>query len=174
MIANLSVLLGLVAGTAVAAVAGQTSFAQVGDTPWLGMARPLMFGWPRFALLPALVMCVAMVVVMTETTGNCLAIGEIAGREIGPATLTAAFRADGLSTMLGGFMNSFPYNAYSQNTGLLSLSKMKSRYTVAAGGGLLVGARISAQAGGGDRCHSAAGSGRSFHRDVRHDGHGRH
>lgn len=174
MIANLSVLLGLVAGTAVAAVTGQTSFAQVGETPWLGMARPLMFGWPRFALLPALVMCVAMVVVMTETTGNCLAIGEIAGREIGPATLTAAFRADGLSTMLGGFMNSFPYNAYSQNTGLLSLSKMKSRYTVAAGGGLLVGARISAQAGGGDRCHSAAGSGRSFHRDVRHDGHGRH
>ena len=165
MIANLIVLLGLVAGT---------SFAQVGETPWLGMARPLMFGWPRFALLPALVMCVAMVVVMTETTGNCLAIGEIAGREIGPATLTAAFRAAGLSTMLGGFMNSFPYNAYSQNTGLLSLSKMKSRYTVAAGGGLLVGARISAQAGGGDRCHSAAGSGRSFHRDVRHDGHGRH
>jgi NCS2 family nucleobase:cation symporter-2 len=102
------------------------------------MARPLMFGWPHFALLPALVMCVAMLVVMTETTGNCLAIGEIAGREIGQATLTAAFRADGLSTMLGGLMNSFPYNAYSQNTGLLSLSKMKSRYAVAAGGGILV------------------------------------
>jgi NCS2 family nucleobase:cation symporter-2 len=138
MIANLSVLLGLLAGTAVAALTGQTSFAQVGVTPWLGMARPLMFGWPRFALLPALVMCVAMLVVMTETTGNCLAIGEIAGRAIGRDTLTAAFRADGLSTMLGGLFNSFPYNAYSQNTGLLSLSKMKSRYTVAAGGGLLV------------------------------------
>jgi NCS2 family nucleobase:cation symporter-2 len=102
------------------------------------MARPMMFGWPRFALLPALVMCVAMLVVMTETTGNCLAIGEIAGRKIDQATLTAAFRADGLSTMLGGVFNSFPYNVYSQNTGLLSLSKVKSRYAVAAGGGLLV------------------------------------
>lgn len=138
MIGNLSVLLGLLAGTGVAAMLGQANFAHVGATPWVGVVRPLMFGWPRFALLPAVVMSVAMLVVMTETTGNCLAIGEIAGRKIGPATLTAAFRADGLSTMLGGVMNSFPYNAYSQNVGLLSLSKMKSRYGVAAAGGLLV------------------------------------
>ena len=138
MVANLSVLLGLLGGTGVAALTGQVSFAQVGTTPWLGMARPLMFGWPHFALLPAVVMSVAMLVVMTETTGNCLAIGEIAGREIGPGTLSAAFRADGLSTMLGGLMNSFPYNAYAQNTGLLTLSKVKSRFAVAAGGGMLV------------------------------------
>jgi NCS2 family nucleobase:cation symporter-2 len=52
--------------------------------------------------------------------------------------LTAAFRADGLSTILGGFFNSFPYNAYSQNTGLLSLSKVRSRYAVAAAGAILV------------------------------------
>ena len=138
MVANLSVLLGLLAGTGVAALTGQTSGTQVSTTPWLGMARPLMFGWPHFAFLPAVVMSVAMLVVMTETTGNCLAIGEIAGREIGPGTLSAAFRADGLSTILGGLMNSFPYNAYAQNTGLLTLSKVKSRFAVAAGGGMLV------------------------------------
>ncbi len=138
LLANLSVLLGLVAGTVTAVLTGQASFSQVRVTPWFAMARPMLFGWPRFALLPALVMCVAMLVVMTETTGNCLAIGEITGRKIGPATLTAAFRADGLSTMLGGIFNSFPYNVYSQNTGLLSLSGVRSRYAVAAGGGLLV------------------------------------
>jgi xanthine permease len=136
--ANLSVLLGLMAGTAIAALTGQASFTQVGDTPWFAFAHPLLFGPPRFALLPSLILCFAMLVVMTETTGNCLAIGEIAGREIKPATLTAAFRADGLSTMLGGLFNSFPYNAYSQNTGLLSLSKVKSRYAVAAAGAILV------------------------------------
>ena len=138
MIANLSVLLGLIGGTALAAVAGQASFSQVPATPWFALAHPLLFGPPRFVLLPALVMSLSMLVVMTETTGNCLAIGEITGRPIGPATLTAAFRADGLSTVLGGLFNSFPYNVYSQNTGLLALSKVKSRYAVAAGGGLLV------------------------------------
>jgi len=138
IIGNLSVLLGLIGGTALAAVAGQASFRQVTATPWFALAHPLLFGPPRFVLLPALVMSLSMLVVMTETTGNCLAIGEITGRPIGPATLTAAFRADGLSTVLGGFFNSFPYNVYSQNTGLLALSKIKSRYAVAAGGGLLV------------------------------------
>jgi uric acid transporter len=138
MIANLSVLLGLIGGTALAALAGQASFTQVPASPWFALAHPLLFGPPHFVLLPALVMSLSMLVVMTETTGNCLAIGEITGRPIGPATLTAAFRADGLSTVLGGFFNSFPYNVYSQNTGLLALSKVKSRFAVAAGGGLLV------------------------------------
>ncbi len=138
MLANLSVLLGLILGTALAALAGQASFHQVAATPWLSFAHPLLFGPPRFVFLPALVMSLSMLVVMTETTGNCLAVGEIAGRSITPATLTAAFRADGLSTVLGGLFNSFPYNVYSQNTGLLSLSKIKSRFAVAAGGGLLV------------------------------------
>jgi xanthine permease len=138
MIANLSVLLGLIGGTALAAMVGRASFRQVPATQWFAMAHPLLFGLPHFAVLPALVMSLSMLVVMTETTGNCLAIGEITGRPVGAATLTAAFRADGLSTVLGGLFNSFPYNVYSQNTGLLALSKIKSRYAVAAGGGLLV------------------------------------
>ncbi len=138
MLANLSVLLGLIAGTALAAATGQTSFTHVGATPWFAFAHPMLFGRPHFALLPSLILCFAMLVVMTETTGNCLAIGEIAGRAIGRSTLSAAFRADGLSTILGGLFNSFPYNAYSQNTGLLSLSKVKSRYAVAAAGAILV------------------------------------
>jgi NCS2 family nucleobase:cation symporter-2 len=138
LVGSLSVLLGLIGGTGLATLTGQASFAQAAATPWFAPARPLLFGWPHFALLPSIAMCVAMFVVMTETTGNCLAIGEIAGRRIGPETLSAAFRADGLSTVLGGLFNSFPYNVYSQNTGLLKLSRVKSRFAVAFGGGLLV------------------------------------
>jgi xanthine permease len=138
MIANLSVLLGMIGGTAIAALTGQASFQQVPATPWFAMAHPLLFGPPHFVLLPAIVMSLAMLVVMTETTGNCVAIGEITGQPITSATLTAAFRADGLSTVLGGIFNSFPYNVYSQNTGLFSLSKVKSRFAVAAGGGFLI------------------------------------
>jgi NCS2 family nucleobase:cation symporter-2 len=138
LLANLSVLLGLVAGTAIAAATRQTSFTEVVATPWFAFARPMLFGMPHFAVLPSLILCFGMLVVMTETTGNCLAIGEIAGRKISKETLTAAFRADGLSTVLGGLFNSFPYNAYSQNTGLLSLSKVRSRFAVAVAGGILV------------------------------------
>ena len=52
MIANLSVLLGLIGGTALAALAGQASFRQVPATPWFALAHPLLFGPPHFVLLP--------------------------------------------------------------------------------------------------------------------------
>jgi len=39
--------------------------------------RPLLFGTPRFSLIPILVMEMAMLAVMMETTGNCLAIGRM-------------------------------------------------------------------------------------------------
>jgi NCS2 family nucleobase:cation symporter-2 len=52
--------------------------------------------------------------------------------------LADAFRADGLATMLGGVFNSFPYNAYTQNTGLIALSGVKSRYVLAAAGCIMV------------------------------------
>jgi NCS2 family nucleobase:cation symporter-2 len=138
LVANLSVLLGLMGGTALAWLTGVAHFARVDGTPWFGLIHPLLFGMPQFALQPGLVMCLAMLVVMAETTGNCLAIGEITGCTIDPPILAGALRADGLSTVLGGVFNSFPYNAFSQNTGLLALSNVKSRFAVAAAGGLLV------------------------------------
>jgi NCS2 family nucleobase:cation symporter-2 len=75
---------------------------------------------------------------MAETTGNCLAIGKLVGKPTTQQTLGNAFRADGLSTMLGGLFNSFPYNAFTQNTGLIALSSIKSRFVVAAAGAIMV------------------------------------
>lgn len=137
-IGNLSVLIGLIAGTLIAAVCGMTSFAHVGDAAWFEISAPFAFGWPRFAVTPILVMTLAMLVIMAETTGNVLAIGTIIGRPSSQATLSNAFRADGLSTMLGGIFNSFPYNAFTQNTGLIALSNVKSRYVVASAGAIMI------------------------------------
>ena len=135
---NLAVLLGLVAGTAIAAACGLTDFAQVGKAAWFELSPPFAFGMPQFGLAPALIMALAMLVIMAETTGNCLAIGQIVGRPTSQQTLGNAFRADGLSTMIGGVFNSFPYNAFTQNTGLISLSGVKSRYVVASAGAIMI------------------------------------
>ncbi|WP_176058355.1 nucleobase:cation symporter-2 family protein [Paraburkholderia sp. BCC1876] len=137
-IGNLSVLIGLIAGTLIAAACGMTSFAHVGDAAWFEISAPFAFGWPRFAVTPILVMTLAMLVIMAETTGNVLAIGTIIGRPSSQSTLGNAFRADGLSTLLGGIFNSFPYNAFTQNTGLIALSNVKSRYVVASAGAIMI------------------------------------
>lgn len=137
-IGNLSVLIGLIAGTLIAAACGLTSFTQVGQAAWFEVSAPFAFGTPSFAMMPTLVMILAMLVIMAETTGNVLAIGTIIKRPSTQETLGNAFRADGLSTMLGGIFNSFPYNAFTQNTGLIALSNVKSRFVVAAAGGIMI------------------------------------
>lgn len=137
-VGNLSVLIGLVAGSLIAAAFGMTDFSRVGEAAWFELSAPMAFGVPQFSLTPILIMTLAMLVIMAETTGNCLAIGKLTGRAITQRTLGDAFRADGLSTMIGGLFNSFPYNAFSQNTGLIALSNIKSRFVVAAAGGLMI------------------------------------
>lgn len=133
-ISNLSALLGRLIGTGAATLLGRAHFDEVGPSSWIAITKPLIFGAPKFSLVPILVMEMAMLAVMTETTGNCLAIGRMVERPVSPRILADAFRADGLATMLGGVFNSFPYNAYSQNTGLIALSGVKSRYVLSAAG----------------------------------------
>jgi uric acid transporter len=138
LVSNLSALLGMLAGTGAAMLLGRAHFDEVGSSGWIAVTRPFLFGWPKFSLVPILVMEMAMLAVMTETTGNCLAIGRMVDRPVTPRVLADAFRADGLATILGGIFNSFPYNAYSQNTGLIALSEVKSRYVLSAAGVIMV------------------------------------
>lgn len=137
-IGNLAVLIGLLLGSLLAAACGMTDFSRVGEAAWFELSAPMAFGMPQFSLTPILIMTLAMLVIMAETTGNCLAIGQLTGRTIDARTLGNAFRADGLSTVIGGLFNSFPYNAFTQNTGLIALSQVKSRFVVAAAGGIMV------------------------------------
>ncbi|MGX5217486.1 nucleobase:cation symporter-2 family protein [Pseudomonas segetis] len=137
-VGNLSVLIGLILGSLVAAAFGMTNFNRVGEAAWFELSPPMAFGAPEFSLMPILIMTLAMLVIMAETTGNCLAIGKVTGKPTTQRTLANAFRADGLSTMLGGLFNSFPYNAFTQNTGLIALSNVKSRFVVAAAGAIMV------------------------------------
>ncbi len=135
---NISVLVGLIGGTIVAMLLGKTNFAAVGSSHWFGFVTPLDFGMPQFDIPSIISMIIVMFVVMVETTGDSIAIGEIVGRPIGKKELAKCLRADGLSTMLGGFFNSFPYTAFAQNIGLISITRVKSRFVVAASGVILV------------------------------------
>ena len=135
---TLAVLAGLVIGTGVAAALGDTSFSEVGKSSWVAVTTPFYFGWPQFSLTACISMIVVMLLTMVETTGDVFATGEIVGKRIGKEEITAALRADGLSTTLGGILNSFPYTCFAQNIGLVRLTKVHSRWVVACAGGIMI------------------------------------
>lgn len=137
-VARVSVLLGLVVGTIVALPFGMVDWSGVGEAGWFAVITPLHFGIPTFPIAAVISMLVVGLVIMTETTGDMIAVGEIVDRPVGKRQLADGLRADGLSTMLGGFFNTFPYTAFAQNVGLVSLTRVKSRWVTAMSGVILI------------------------------------
>lgn len=137
-LSNIAVLLGLLTGTLIAIPLGLVKFSQVATANWFGITTPFYFGMPVFDPASIAAMVIVMLVVMTETTGDCIAIAEIVEKPIDASDLTRCLRADGFSTMLGGILNSFPYTAFAQNVGLVGLTNVKSRFVVAAAGVILM------------------------------------
>jgi NCS2 family nucleobase:cation symporter-2 len=137
-LSRIAVLVGIVVGLVVAVPLGFTDFGGVADAAWLGVSTPFHFGAPVFEVSAIVSMLVVALVIMTETTGDLIAVGELTGRKVEPRALADGLRADGLSTVLGGVFNTFPYTAYAQNVGLVGMTRVRSRWVVAAAGGLLV------------------------------------
>ncbi len=137
-IARIAILIGLVVGTGAGLLMGHVSFAGVADAEWVGVVTPFAMGMPEFKLAAIFAMILAMLVTMVESTGDYIAIGEVCDRPVDHKGVAAGLRAEGLGTMLGGIMNSFPYTTYSQNTGVLRVSGVRSRWVVALCGVFLI------------------------------------
>lgn len=135
---QLSLLVGLAIGTLLAFPLGLADFGAVQDAKVFALPSPFHFGAPVFDAAAILSLCIVMVVSMTESTADMLALGKIVDREADEPTLAAGLRADGLATALSPVFNGFAASAFAQNIGLVALTKVRSRFVVAAGGGILI------------------------------------
>ncbi len=137
-VANVAVLLGIVVGAILAALLGIMHFERVASAAWFDVVIPFRFGMPTFQLVPIITMCIVMVVVMIESIGMFLALGEMTGRKIDHTDIARGLRADGVGTILGGIFNTFPYTSFSQNVGLVGVTGVRSRWVTAAGGCIML------------------------------------
>lgn len=137
-VANISVLLGIVIGGVVSAATGFMTFEKVARADWFDIVLPFHFGMPQFDPILILTMTLIMIVVMIESTGMFLALGEMTDRNITQKDLAKGLRTDGLGTLIGGIFNTFPYTSFSQNVGLVAVTGIKSRYVCVAGGVILI------------------------------------
>jgi NCS2 family nucleobase:cation symporter-2 len=136
--ANIAVLLGIIVGFAIALAAGRVSFKGLEEASWFAFIQPFQFGTPVFELLPILTMTLVMIVVMIESTGMFLALGELTDKKVSRDDLTRGLRTDGLGTLIGGIFNTFPYTSFSQNVGLVGVTGIRSRWVCVAGGVILL------------------------------------
>jgi xanthine permease len=136
---RIAIIVGLVAGGVVAGLMGKLDFSKVGQAEAFAISTPFHFGAPTFQVAAIISMVIVMLVIMTETTADLLAIGVVVGRPADRKTVANGLRADCISTAAsGGLLNGFPVSAFAQNVGLVALTGIRSRFVVAVSGVILL------------------------------------
>ncbi|MGX9706143.1 nucleobase:cation symporter-2 family protein [Laceyella tengchongensis] len=137
-IQSISVLLAMVIGTITAWFMGLVDLSHVADASWFRIVQPFYFGVPEFHVSSIITMSLVAIVSMIESTGVFMALADICDEKLEGERVKKGLRAEGLAIMIGGLFNSFPYTSFSQNVGLVALSKVKSRAVVIAAGIILI------------------------------------
>ncbi len=127
---SIAILIGLAIGTALAGIFGMVDIKQVGDAHWFGFPIPFRFSGFGFDVSSILVFFIVAVVSLIESTGVYHALSEITGRKLERKDFRKGYTAEGLAIILGSIFNAFPYTAYSQNVGLVSLSGAKKNNVI--------------------------------------------
>ena len=135
---NIAVLIGLVAGSVLAAMLGMMHFGAVANSSMFHLMLPLQFGAPKFSIGPIVTLCIVELVVFVESAGMFFALGDIVGVRVDSAALARGLRVDAIGTLLGGIFNTFPSTSFSQNIGLVGMTGVRSRWVTVFGGSIML------------------------------------
>jgi xanthine permease XanP len=137
----LSVVLGLLAGYIAALALGRLDLRAMRSAPWLNVPLPFRFGVSLdfSAILPFLFM---YLITVMESIGDLTATSSLTGQPIsGPVyfrRLQGGLLADGINSLVGACLNSFPSTTFAQNNGVIQLTGVGSRYVGIFIGGILM------------------------------------
>ena len=137
MISSASILIGIVVGYIVCIPLGLVDFTSVKEASLLSFPKILEFG-VTFDAKAVMAFIPAYFVATIGTVGCLKAIGETSNIDIGDKRVAAGVLSDGVGSALGGLVGSCPNTSFSQNIGIISLTKVASRHVAVMAGILLV------------------------------------
>ncbi|WP_430464772.1 uracil-xanthine permease family protein [Tabrizicola sp.] len=133
-----AVLVGILAGYAVALVMGQVSFTAVEKAGLFSLPNPFRWGFEINAAI-IIGMCFMAVISAIETVGDVSGIAKGgAGREATDKEIEGATFADGAGTAIAGIFGGLPNTSFSQNVGLVAMTGVMSRHVVTIGAIFLI------------------------------------
>ncbi|NNU79486.1 purine permease [Halovulum dunhuangense] len=142
-----AVLIGLLAGYAVAFAMGMVSFDNVGRAATFALPDPFHFGF-EFSLAAVVGFCLMAFVSAVETVGDVSGITKGgAGREATEKEISGATFADGLGSAAAGMFGALPNTSFSQNVGLIAMTGVMSRHVVTFGAIFLIVAGLMPKVG---------------------------
>lgn len=139
---QLSVLFGLVVGYIVAIVMGMVDFSALQETGIIAFPKLLPYK-PVFE--PGAIVSVIMIFLVsaTETIGDTSAMCKSGlNREVTEKEISGSIACDGFVSALSSLFGCLPITSFSQNVGLIAMTKVVNRFTILMGGIIMILAGI--------------------------------
>ncbi|MBC2850476.1 purine permease [Cetobacterium sp. 8H] len=133
-----SIFIGTIVGFIIALIMGKVNLTPLMQAEYLTIPKPMMFGF-SFHLDAILAMILMFIVSAVETVGDMsgVTMGG-AGRETTDRELSGGILADGLGSAFAALFSVLPTTSFSQNTGIIAMTGIMSRFVVATGAMFLV------------------------------------
>lgn len=139
---QLSVLFGLVVGYIIALCMGKVDLSALEGISIISLPQIMPYK-PVFNLSAIVSVTMIFLVSATETIGDTSAMtNTVLGRESTDKEISGSLTCDGLISSLSACFGCLPITSFSQNVGLLAMTKVINRYTIATGAGILILAGI--------------------------------
>ncbi|MFB7416630.1 uracil-xanthine permease family protein [Streptomyces sp. NPDC056121] len=136
---QLAVMLGLFAGTALAAALGAIDDAGAIGGGLVNLPHLMPFGSPEFNLVAALPLMLYSLASMAEATGQTVINAEAVGKTVDKRTdVPKTVRADALTSLFGGFFGLPLMVTSGENIGIVRVTGVRSRFVTAAAGVVLI------------------------------------
>ena len=137
ILSSASVIIGLIFGYIICFPLGMLDFSAITNASWIAFPTPFKFGI-TFKFTAFVAFITAYLVTTVETVGCLMAVGEASGKEVSSEELSKGILADGVGSLIAGFVNAGPNTSFSQNVGLIPLTKVASKSVVAISGIILM------------------------------------
>ena len=130
---QLSVLAGLIVGYILSIFLGKVDLGGILSGGFISLPHFLMFK-PEFHLGAILSVCVIFLVSAAETIGDTSALvsGGL-GRQITQEEISGSLAVDGYASAISSLFGCPPVTSFSQNVGLIAMTKVVNRFTIMTG-----------------------------------------
>ena len=135
---HLSVLFGLVVGYIVAIPLGAVDFSSFSDIKLFAAPSIMPFA-PEFDLGAIISVTLIFLVSATETLGDTTAVCQTGlNRNVTDKELSGSIAADGFVSAVSGCFGCMPITSFSQNVGLVAMTKVVNRKAIATGACIMI------------------------------------
>lgn len=140
VLSSSSILIGMFVGYLACIPIGLVDFTPIKEASWIGLPGiPVILEHGiKFSLAGVAPFIIAYLVTTIETVGCLIAIGEASDIKTSSEQLSKGVLADGLDSFLAGFFGVCPNTTFSQNIGLIPITKVSSRYVVIISGVIMM------------------------------------